>query len=355
MALASNLRYSSVMVPWRKMMSKLRTAGSSTLRRLGRHPMRSGGSCQGMPLASTQHRQGSAGHPCSGSSVAIYVGGRPTEWVHRQSAGARRDQVRAFEVRCRHRFKGALSPVAECGPTLGGASLLERRSSLPHVERQGSSAAGFQSPFHYRSQQPRQGCALLLSQALHSGHACGRIAPPAGSRQQVTAASHVARMFLSLHSHKPCFLLFLDLKEAFYRVPRPLLVDFQLTEEGTAQVFAALGIPASAFHDFVEALTGRKVLEAAGMSDWLQRVLKNSSPALGFACGISLMLYRRRLGRVPATTSPMSFSISSLRGCSQSHRCSSGAWPAGRTLLEPRYEGLVGCGRWCSWQARHPD
>ena len=61
-------------------------------------------------------------------------------------------------------------------------------------------------------------------------------------RHPVTAASHIARLFITLHARVPCYLLFLDLKEAFYRVARPLLVDFQLTEERTAQVFAALGI-----------------------------------------------------------------------------------------------------------------
>ena len=93
-------------------------------------------------------------------------------------------------------------------------------------------------------------------------------------KQPVTAASHVARLFLAHRTCRPCFLLVLDLKKAFYRVARPLLVDFHLTEERTAQLFAALGIPASAYHDFVDALTGRKALEVAGASPWLRSVLR---------------------------------------------------------------------------------
>ena len=84
----------------------------------------------------------------------------------------------------------------------------------------------------------------------------------------------MARLFLSLFAKQPCYLLFWDLKEAFYRVARPLSLDFQPTEEHVAHIFAALGTLISAYHEFLDLLTGRKALAHAGASLWLCAILR---------------------------------------------------------------------------------
>ena len=93
-------------------------------------------------------------------------------------------------------------------------------------------------------------------------------------KHRVLAAAHAARMFASLHKKSNCFLLFLDLREAFYRVARPMLVDMQHTEEDIARVLRELHLLAEAFQDFRRNLDGPTATSRAGASEWLQSLFR---------------------------------------------------------------------------------
>ena len=90
----------------------------------------------------------------------------------------------------------------------------------------------------------------------------------------VAFAAHCVRLFQSMCRGSTCFLLFLDLKEAFYRVYRALLHPEAPTDEEVAYMFKQLGLPPSAFDQFRSAASTASALEAAGSSQWLRAVLK---------------------------------------------------------------------------------
>ena len=93
-------------------------------------------------------------------------------------------------------------------------------------------------------------------------------------RYPVTMAAQAARLFASPHQKGNGLLLFLDLREAFYRVARPLLVHMGHTEEDTARVFQALQLPAEAFHTFRCNLAGTSAACHAGASEWMQSLFR---------------------------------------------------------------------------------
>ena len=93
-------------------------------------------------------------------------------------------------------------------------------------------------------------------------------------RHPVLVAAHAARMFASCHKSGSCFLLFLDVREAFYRVARPLLVRIDQSEEEIARVFRDLNLPAEAYDDFCKVLAGETAIGRTGASEWLQAVYR---------------------------------------------------------------------------------
>ena len=93
-------------------------------------------------------------------------------------------------------------------------------------------------------------------------------------RHPVLIAAHAARLFASAHCRGNGFLVFLDLREAFYRVARPLLVDMGQAAEDVARVFAALRMPPESLQAFRRALAGDSALQASGASAWMQRVFR---------------------------------------------------------------------------------
>ena len=90
-----------------------------------------------------------------------------------------------------------------------------------------------------------------------------------GGRRKVpvTLAVHLTRAFLRVqhHQHRSAGILYLDLKEAFYRIIRPLVVDVTLTDEILAQLVARLGLPAQALHELHGLLSEEGALERAGL------------------------------------------------------------------------------------------
>ena len=93
-------------------------------------------------------------------------------------------------------------------------------------------------------------------------------------RHPVLTAAHAARLFASYHRRGNCFLLFLDLREAFYRVARPLLVDMRHSEADVARVFRELQLPPEAFQAFRQNLGGQSATSQAGASEWMQAMFR---------------------------------------------------------------------------------
>ena len=89
----------------------------------------------------------------------------------------------------------------------------------------------------------------------------------------VTFASHCVRLFQSHCKGRSHFLLFLDLKEAFYRVFRALLRSDAPSEEEIAYFFRQLELPPSVFDRFRRTVCQENSLAAAGSSQWLRAVL----------------------------------------------------------------------------------
>ena len=92
-------------------------------------------------------------------------------------------------------------------------------------------------------------------------------------RYPVQYAAHAARMFAS-HCRGSCYVMvYLDLREAFYKVARPLLINSAPSDEQFAKLFADLQMPHDALHGFRALVEGESLLAQAGASDWLQAVM----------------------------------------------------------------------------------
>ena len=74
-----------------------------------------------------------------------------------------------------------------------------------------------------------------------------------GGRRKVpvTIGLHMVRSFIrwQKQQHRSSSVIFLDLKEAFYRIVRPLVVDTPMTDEALATMAARLGLSSSTLHD----------------------------------------------------------------------------------------------------------
>ena len=69
-------------------------------------------------------------------------------------------------------------------------------------------------------------------------------------RFPVTFASHMLRLFMSWQRGRSFFVLFLDLREAFYRVARHLISSPTPSHEEVAWAFRHLDLPPDSFRDF---------------------------------------------------------------------------------------------------------
>ncbi|CAE7795803.1 unnamed protein product, partial [Symbiodinium sp. CCMP2456] len=91
-------------------------------------------------------------------------------------------------------------------------------------------------------------------------------------RFPVVMASHFVRLFQEgkHHRRESYGLLFLDLREAFYRVVRPLLVGSACHDEELARVVQAVRLPPEVMHELHRHLSSRSVLAEAGASQWTE-------------------------------------------------------------------------------------
>ena len=89
-------------------------------------------------------------------------------------------------------------------------------------------------------------------------------------RRPVTLAAQVVRLHQSW-SHKAQMsfgVLFLDLREAFYRIVRPLVTGFTGTDTEVAAVLAAVQLPPGVMHELQAHLTETSLFREAGASPW---------------------------------------------------------------------------------------
>ncbi|CAE7834771.1 GIP [Symbiodinium sp. CCMP2592] len=84
-------------------------------------------------------------------------------------------------------------------------------------------------------------------------------------------ASHVVRAFQSWACGNGFSLgiIFLDLREAFYRIMRPLVVGFQGSDADIAAIVKEVHLPPEVMHEIHEYLQSETLFESAGASSWL--------------------------------------------------------------------------------------
>ncbi|OLP86094.1 hypothetical protein AK812_SmicGene32832 [Symbiodinium microadriaticum] len=89
-------------------------------------------------------------------------------------------------------------------------------------------------------------------------------------RFPVVLASHFVRLFQEgSKSHRYSYgLLFLDLREAFYRVVRPLLVGTGNKDEDIAAIVKAVSLPPGVMHELHDYLQGESLPREAGAPPW---------------------------------------------------------------------------------------
>ena len=89
-------------------------------------------------------------------------------------------------------------------------------------------------------------------------------------KRPVTLAAHVVRLHQSWSrtSQASFAVLFLDLREAFYRIVRPLVTGFSGTDSEVATVLAAVQLPPGVMHELREHLTAISLFQEAGASPW---------------------------------------------------------------------------------------
>ena len=87
----------------------------------------------------------------------------------------------------------------------------------------------------------------------------------------VTMASHFFRAFQEgcAQRKRSYGLLFLDLREAFYRVVRPLLTGTSFCDEAVAQVVKSVRLPPGIMHELHKHLHDSPLPAAAGATEWL--------------------------------------------------------------------------------------
>ena len=118
-------------------------------------------------------------------------------------------------------------------------------------------------------------------------------------RYPVILASHAVRLYQGACSQKSCVIIFLDLRDAFYRLVRPLLSDSSPSDDTLAAIFRTLQLPASAFHSFRDQVCGGSLLTAEGTSEWLRSMLEETLSSTWFHVRQQEGVTRTHLGSRP--------------------------------------------------------
>jgi len=92
----------------------------------------------------------------------------------------------------------------------------------------------------------------------------------------VTYGLHLTRAYMRQakeHGHS-CAVILLDLKEAFYRILRPLCMDGPLTDEMLARLMHTLKMPEDALHELRKIMEEPTALREAGLPELEQRSVR---------------------------------------------------------------------------------
>ena len=116
--------------------------------------------------------------------------------------------------------------------------------------------------------------AVLRDRCLPAFESCAAPLQVGGlPKRPVTFAAHAIRLYQGLHRQGNYFLLFLDLRDAFYRVVRAFVSTDCPSDDQIAATFRALQIPPASFQAFREQVGRGSVIAKAGGSEWLQATI----------------------------------------------------------------------------------
>ena len=110
----------------------------------------------------------------------------------------------------------------------------------------------------------------------------------------------VCGLIQSWQVDRPSLIVFLDMREAFYRVYRGLLSSAPPTDEGLASVFQKLGLPPEAFHEFCATVSEQNVLATVGAS--ARAVVSETMTSTWFRVPQQADVVRTSLGVRPGDT-----------------------------------------------------
>ena len=120
-------------------------------------------------------------------------------------------------------------------------------------------------------------------------------------RFPVVLASHFVRLFQEgSKSHRYSYgLLFLDLREAFYRVVRPLLVGTGNKDEDIAAIVKAVSLPPGVMHELYDHLQGDSLPKEAGAPPWTDLGIAEALDGTWFRFQGGQQLVRTGIGSRP--------------------------------------------------------
>ena len=120
-------------------------------------------------------------------------------------------------------------------------------------------------------------------------------------RYPVVFASHMIRMFQQGCRRQALnhALVFLDLREAFYRVVRGLLNGADLTPDGVDSLLSQVKLPKEVAHDLQRHLTESSLVSGAGASDWASYGMREILSETWFRFQGSEQVVHTRIGSRP--------------------------------------------------------
>ena len=127
----------------------------------------------------------------------------------------------------------------------------------------------------------RKKCSPLLDTTSTPLQVGGRAGCP------VQLAIQAARLFQEMcrQGGASCALIFVDLKEAFHRVARPLVHGGEVGENHLRGVISSLGLKDSVLPDLQAYVQSKSLIPEAGASEWLTGMMKEFSCDTWFAMG----------------------------------------------------------------------
>ncbi|CAE7947671.1 unnamed protein product [Symbiodinium sp. KB8] len=148
----------------------------------------------------------------------------------------------------------------------------------------------------------------------------------------VVLASHFVRLFQtgSRQRNTSHALLFLDLREAFYRVIRPLLVGTDCSDEQVAAAMQAVNLPPGVMHELHAHLQSISVAEEAGATDWADAAITEAMTGTWFRLQSGQQVVQTGVGSRPGDNLAdicFSFIFAKVLRSVQADLCSQGLVP----------------------------